>query len=163
MAELLVNEEELRSLFVENLGVIDQTDFERAAKLAKRLRVPLMHTLVEQGRIPQVFLLDQLAHSWNVSFVDLKIGQVKSDAINLLRETFARKQVLIPFEREGTQLHMAMMDPRELKVVNEVERLTGLRVRPFLATEAAIKRASSYIGKNCEKFSIERRRTRPLT
>ncbi len=141
MAELLINEEELRSLFVENLGVIDQTDFERAAKLAKRLRVPLMHTLVEQGRIPQVFLLDQLARSWNVSFVDLKIGQVKSDAINLLQETFARKQVLIPFEREGTQLHVAMMDPRELKVVNEVERLTGLRVRPFLATEAAIKRA----------------------
>ena len=71
MAELQVTEEELRSLFVENLGVIDQTDFDKSTKLAKRLRVPLMHTLVEQGRIPQAFLLDQLARSWNVSFVDL--------------------------------------------------------------------------------------------
>jgi type IV pilus assembly protein PilB len=162
MAEFQVTEEELRSLFVENLGVIDQTDFDKSTKLAKRLRVPLMHTLVEQGRIPQAFLLDQLARSWNVSFVDLKIGMVKSDAINLLQETFARKQVLIPFEREGTQLHVAMMDPRELKVVTEVERLTGLRVRPFLATEAAIRRAQLLYRKELREI-LERATTEKTT
>jgi type IV pilus assembly protein PilB len=162
MAEFQVTEEELRSLFVENLGVIDQTDFDKSTKLAKRLRVPLMHTLVEQGRIPQAFLLDQLARSWNVSFVDLKIGMVKSDAINLLQETFARKQVLIPFDREGTQLHVAMVDPRELKVVTEVERLTGLRVRPFLATEAAIRRAQLLYRKELREI-LERATTEKTT
>ncbi|MDF0667615.1 MAG: GspE/PulE family protein [Nitrospira sp.] len=162
MAEFQVTEDELRSLFVENLGVIDQTDFDRSTKLAKRLRVPLMHTLVEQGRIPQAFLLDQLARSWNVSFVDLKLGMVKSEAINLLQETFARKQVLIPFERQGTQLHVAMMDPRELKVVNEVERLTGLRVRPFLATEAAIRRAQLLYRKELREI-LERATTERTT
>jgi hypothetical protein len=30
MAELQISEEELRAVFVENLGVIDQTDFDRA-------------------------------------------------------------------------------------------------------------------------------------
>jgi type IV pilus assembly protein PilB len=141
MAELQINEEELRALFVENLGVIDQSDFDRAAKLARRLRTPLTHTLIEQGRIPQGFLLDQLARSWNVGFVDLKIGQVKSDAIGLLQETFARKHILIPFESAGNQLKVAMADPRERHVIAEMERLTGLTVNPFLATDAAIKRA----------------------
>jgi hypothetical protein len=113
MPELKVSNEELQSLLVEQLGVIDQTDFDRASTLAQRLRTPLIHTLVEQGRIPQAFLLEQLARSWNVGFVNLTIGHVKGDIICTLQETFARKHVLIPFNRDGDQLHVAMADPRE--------------------------------------------------
>jgi type IV pilus assembly protein PilB len=141
MPELKVSNEELRSLLVEQLGVIDQIDFDRASTLAQRLRTPLIHTLVEQGRIPQAFLLEQLARSWNVGFVNLTIGHVKGDIICTLQETFARKHVLIPFNRDGDQLHVAMADPRERNVVNEMARITGLRVSPFLATEASIRRA----------------------
>ena len=50
MPELKVSNEELQSLLVEQLGVIDQADFDRASRLAQRLRTPLIHTLVEQGR-----------------------------------------------------------------------------------------------------------------
>jgi type IV pilus assembly protein PilB len=140
MPELKVSNEELQSLLVEQLGVIDQADFDRASTLAQRLRTPLIHTLVEQGRIPQAFLLDQLARSWNVSFVDLTIGHVKGDVICTIQETFSRKHILVPFDLDGDQLHVAMTDPRERTVVSEIERITGLRVSPFLATEASIRR-----------------------
>jgi len=141
MPELKVSDQELQSLLVEQLGVINQADFDRASKLAQRLRTPLIHTLVEQGRIPQAFLLEQLARSWNVGFVNLTIGHVKGDIICTLQETFSRKHILIPFDRDGDQLHVAMADPRERNVVSEIERVTGLRVSPFLATEASIRRA----------------------
>lgn len=141
MSELKVSDEELQSLLVEQLGVIEQTDFDRASTLAQRLRTPLIHTLVEQGRIPQAFLLDQLARSWNVGFVDLTIGHVKGDIVCTIQETFSRKHILMPFDRDGDQLHVAMADPRERNVVSEIERVTGLRVSPFLATEASIRRA----------------------
>ncbi len=42
MPELKVSNEELRSLLVEQLGVIDQIDFDRASTLAQRLRTPLI-------------------------------------------------------------------------------------------------------------------------
>ena len=141
MPELKVSNEELQSLFVEQLGVIDQADFNRASALAQRLRTPLIHTLIEQGRIPHIFLLDQLARSWNVRFVDLTIGHVKGDVVGTIQETFSRKHILVPFDRDGDQLHVAMADPRERKVVSEMERITGLRIIPFLATEASIRRA----------------------
>jgi type IV pilus assembly protein PilB len=66
---------------------------------------------------------------------------LKGDIISTLQESFARKHLLIPFNREGDQLHVAMPDPRERNVVSEIERITGLRVSPFLATEASIRRA----------------------
>jgi type IV pilus assembly protein PilB len=141
MPELKVSNEELQALLVEELGVIDQADFSRASALAQRLRTPLIHTLVEQGRIPQAFLLDQLARSWNVRFIDLTVGHVKGAIIGTIQEAFSRKHILVPFDRDGDQLHVAMADPRERKVVSEIERITGLRVSPFLATEASIRRA----------------------
>lgn len=141
MSELKVSNEELQALLVQQLGVIDQADFNRASTLAQRLRTPLIHTLTEQGRIPQAFLLEQLARSWQVGFVDLTIGHMKGDILGTLQETFARKHLLVPFDREGDQLHVAMADPRERNVVSEMERITGLHVHPFLATEASIRRA----------------------
>lgn len=121
--------------------MIDQADFNRASALAQRLRTPLIHTLVEQGRIPQAFLLDQLARSWNVRFIDLTVGHVKGAIIGTIQEAFSPKHILLPFDRDGDQLHVAMADPHERKVVSEIERLTGLHVTPFLATEASIRRA----------------------
>lgn len=77
------------------LGVLDQADFEKARTLAERLRVPLERTLVEQGRIPHNFLLQHLAQSWNVSFTELMIGQVKPDALRALKEDFARQHLVV--------------------------------------------------------------------
>jgi type IV pilus assembly protein PilB len=162
MSELKVSNEELQSLLVEELGVIDRADFDRASTLSQRLRTPLIHTLVEQGRIPQAFLLDQLARSWKVRFVDLTIGHVKGDVISTIQETFARKHILMPFDRDGDQLHVAMADPRERNVVSEIERITGLRVSPFLATEGSIRRAQLLYKKELREI-LERATTEKTT
>jgi type IV pilus assembly protein PilB len=162
MPELKVRDEELQKLLVEQLGVIDRADFDRASTLAQRLRSPLIHTLVEQGRIPQAFLLEQLARSWNVGFVNLTIGHVKGDIIGTLQESFARKHLLIPFNREGDQLHVAMTDPRDRTVVSEIERITGLRVSPCLATEASIRRAQLLYKKELQEI-LDRSTTEKTT
>ncbi|MEE8492665.1 MAG: GspE/PulE family protein [Nitrospirales bacterium] len=141
MARLRITEEELRSLLVTELGVLDQADFEKARTLAGRLRVPLERTLVEQGRIPHNFLLQHLAQSWNVSFTELMIGQVKPDALRALKEDFARQHLVVPFDRNTTHLQVAMCDPRNRVVIGQIEHTTKLQVTPYLAAEAAIRRA----------------------
>jgi hypothetical protein len=64
MAGLEVSEEELRDLVVNQIGIIDQAEFEKARTMAKRLGMPIEQTLVERGRIPYKFLLKQLARTW---------------------------------------------------------------------------------------------------
>lgn len=151
MSELKVSNEELQSLLVEELGVIDRADFDRARTLSQRLRTPLIHTLVEQGRIPQAFLLDQLAGSWKVRFVDLTIGHVKGDVICTIQETFARKHILMPFDRDGDQLHVAMADPRERNVVSEIERITDCASAHSSRRKHRSEERNSCTRKNCER------------
>ncbi len=141
MAGLPVTEEELRSLLVTRLELLDGNEFDKARRMAARLRVPLERTLVERSRIPFGFLLKTLAESWGVGFTDLKVSEVRWEALQTLPEEYARAHLLVPFERGGKELKVAMWDPRSHAVIDEIRRKTGLRVVPYLSADTAIRRA----------------------
>ena len=129
---LRVTEDELRAVFVRDLEVIDEAEFNRARTMAARLRIPLEHAVVERGRLPLGFVLEQLAQSWGVGFIDLKPPDVEPVALTTLTEEYARRNVLMPFRRDGERLHVAMLDPRDKRAIDEISRLTRLQVVPYL-------------------------------
>lgn len=141
MRGLHVAEEELRGLLVGTLEIVDDAEFEKARKMAKRLRIPLERALVERGRIPFGFLLEQFAQAWGVDFIDIKVGDVKPEALRTLPEPYARAHTLVPFDAPDGQLHVAMWDPRDRRTIAEIEQRTDRRVVPYLTPETAIMRA----------------------
>ncbi len=141
MPGLEVSEEELRDLVVNQIGIIDKAEFEKARTMAKRLGVPIEQTLVERGRIPYKFLLKQLARTWGVGFVDLKISDVKREALEAINEGYARSHLLVPFELADKELQLAMWNPRDQQIIDEIQRMTGKTVVPYLAAENAIRHA----------------------
>lgn len=141
MMPLRATEDELRDLLVHRLEILDSTEFDKARAMAKRLRVPLEQALVERSRIPFTFLLEHLAQAWGAGFIDLKVSDVDPEVLRLLPEEYARAHTLIPFARKDSQLQVAMWNPRDRRVVDEIERLTRLAVAPYLAPESAIRRA----------------------
>src|SRR3990172_1600669 len=124
MGALRITEEELRELLVTRLEALDAAGFERARKMAARLRVPLERAVVERGRVPLNFILGHVAELWGVGFVDLRVSDVKPEALALLSEEYARQHVLLPFELEDDRLHVAMWNPRDRQAIDEIERTT---------------------------------------
>jgi type IV pilus assembly protein PilB len=141
MTGMQVTVEELKSLLVDQLEVIDEAAFDKARAMANRLRVPLEHTLAERGHIPLGFLLQQLAQAWNVGYIDLKISDVNPETLRLVPEKYARAHTLIPFALEDRRLRVAMCHPRDRRVIVEMEQLSGRQVVPYLAPDGAIQRA----------------------
>ena len=141
MAVALVTDEELRTLIVDQLELVDAAEFEKAQQMAVRLKIPLERALAERGRIPIAFLLAQLAQAWNVGFIDLKVGDVQLDSLQIVREDYARSHGLVPFERQGQTLKVAMANPRDSLIVREMAQMTKHKVVPYLAPEGAIRRA----------------------
>ena len=141
MAGLRVTEDELRHLLVERLEVMDRAEFDRARTMASRLRVPIERVIVERGRLPFGFLLNQLADAWGIAFVDLKVSDVQPEALHLLPEEYARRHVLVPFAVTDDRLRVAMWDPRDRVVIDDIEQATKRRVDPVLAPDTAIARA----------------------
>ena len=141
MAAPLVTVEELRALLVEQMELVDAAEFEKAQQMATRLKIPLERALAERGRIPIAFLLAQLAQAWEVGFIDLKVADVQLDALPAVREEYARNHGVVPFERQGRTLKVAMVNPRDRLIVREIAQMTKLEVVAYLAPEGAIRRA----------------------
>ena len=108
-----VGEDELRDLLVTRLEVLDEAEFGRARTTAARLRIPLERALADRSRVPFDFLLEQLAQLWGVGFIDLKVGDVQPESLQMIPEEFARTHLVVPFEWKNQELKVAMGNPRD--------------------------------------------------
>src|SRR3989454_5781151 len=140
MRPLRISEDEFRALLVGQLEIMDDAEFDRARKMASRLRIPLERAVVERSRVPLGFILGHIAEAWSVGFVDLKVSDVKLEALQTVAEEYARNNLLLPFDLKGNELHVAMADPRDRRIIDEITRTTRRRIVPFLAPESAIQR-----------------------
>jgi len=141
VSELRVTERELRDLLVTQLEVLEPPAFDAAVAASKRLRIPLERAVLERARVPLSFLLEHLARSWNVGFIDLKINDVRPQAMQKLREEYARQRQVVAFDSGPQGLSVAMANPRDQETVAGLRQLTGLTIVPHLAPLEAIRRA----------------------
>jgi hypothetical protein len=59
----------------------------------------------------------------------------------LIPIAFARRNSVVAFARQGRSIDVAMANPNDLLLVDEISRVTGLVPRPHVATEATITAA----------------------
>ena len=140
MTGLRVGEGEFRALLVNQLEILNEAEFDSASATAKRLRTSLDKVLINRG-IPQAFLLEQLAQSWGISYLDLKVNDVKPQALQLIDEQFARSNGLVPFDVQDGQLKVAMCDPRNHEILGKLKGKSKLKIIPYFAPETSILRA----------------------
>lgn len=98
--------------------------------------------LVRLGYISESTLLDALCQQYGcppAKAIDL--ATAPSAVRGLLAPAFCKRHVVMPFNRGGRQLDVAMLNPGDLVVIDEMARATGLLVRPHIATEAALAAA----------------------
>lgn len=73
-----------------------------------------------------------------VPFVKLEGKAIASDILNLIPEPVARRYKLIPFDKNGNTLMVAMADPLDLQVTQFIEQKSGMRITRFLASTGDI-------------------------
>ena len=82
-----------------------------------------------------------LSRQLGVPFIELGRFDVDPAAIALLPAATARKYETVPLSRTGTALVVAMSDPANVFAVDDIEFMTGCRLEPVVATQAAIAAA----------------------
>src|SRR3989344_5674099 len=79
----------------------------------------------------------------NVPFIKLEGKAISAEVLNLIPEPVARRYILIPFDKEGEQLLVAMSDPLDIQVIQFIEKKSGLRIKPYLSLPQDILKAVS--------------------
>ena len=114
-------------------SLINEAQLRRALELQPRSSRPLGAVLVELGALDEDRLTAVLGEHLEIPVADLKRETVDPEAARLVPEDFARRHVLLPIRRENGHLNIAMADPLNLPLINDLRLMTGLGVKPFLA------------------------------
>lgn len=101
---------------------------------------PAYQLLRDKGLVSEDDLLTALGEEFGLSVVDLTNHKVESDALQAMPSRIVHKRNLMPIERQNGTLVVATSDPGDLVAFDEVQMLTGLKIRPVLASSREIAR-----------------------
>jgi hypothetical protein len=122
-------------------GAIDQAQLKSALADQRRWGRPLGRTLVEMRLIREDDLVRVLARQLGLQPVDLDKVEIPESVISLVPAHLAKSQNVIPFAAPMKFIDIAMLDPTNLGVVDEIRIRTQLNPRTFLAGPKMIERA----------------------
>lgn len=97
--------------------------------------------LIQHNLVPVDKITEAKAQLLNVPFIKLEGKAISSDILNLIPEPAARRYTIIPFEKQGDELYVAMADPLDIQISQFIEKRSGKRVKPFLAIPEDILKA----------------------
>ncbi|MBP9751290.1 MAG: type II/IV secretion system protein [Candidatus Moranbacteria bacterium] len=132
--------EDLRQMFAGQGRIMTAEEFAAAEKKAADAGVPLEKVIAEEHLVSRQYFLDLLSEHFGIPAIDLKMSAIDKSTLALLPEKFVAEHLSLPFAIEEGQLCVGFADPRNAGTVTEIERMTNMPVKSFVALENAIRR-----------------------
>jgi hypothetical protein len=130
----------LGEMLVEAGAITDQS-LRMALSEQRRWGGTLGKTLIELKLITEPELVNVLSRQLGLQAVDLDTLEIHPTVLELVPGEFAEQNSVIPFAQPMKFLDVAMADPTNLGIIDELRIRTQLNVRPYLSGPKAIERA----------------------
>ncbi len=95
--------------------------------------------LVQMGVLPEVEITKVLARQHRMPAVDLSRFEVDQKILKLIPSDVARKHCVLPLKREGRTLTVAMADPTDHGLLQDLKFITRFDLFPVLAGEFTLR------------------------
>ncbi len=122
-------------------GLITEEQLQRAQSEQERKGRSLGRVLIELGLVKETDLVAALARQVGLEFVDLSDHSIDPSAASLISDQVARRYRALPIAFEDSRLVVAMSDPSNVFALDDIRTITGLEVKPVVATAADIDSA----------------------
>ncbi len=134
----------LGEILVES-GWVKETDIIEALVEAKQTGQYLGAVLIRREKLTKEQLGKALAKQFNIQYVSLANLEADQVLIKLLPEEFMRENQVFPIAKEGGRLVVAMVDPRNRRIYDEITFITGMRPQVVVTTSIEFQEAFSKI------------------
>jgi type IV pilus assembly protein PilB len=128
---------QLGDILLEN-GLVSGPQLETAYEEHQRSGGSLGRVLVEQGVLSEGQLVAALATQIGLRFVDLTEFAVDGSAVSRVPEAVCRRYTALPVGYDDGKLLVAMADPANVFAIDDIRSITGLDVKPAVATRADV-------------------------
>lgn len=130
LGELLVKE-----------NLISASQLMKAQEAVRKEGGRLSTSLTKLGFIKESELTGFLSKQYGVPSIDLTSFEIDPEIIRLIPEDVAEKHMVIPVNKVGSSLIIAMSDPSNIFAIDDIKFLTGYNIEVVVASEIALKEA----------------------
>ncbi|MGA2774642.1 MAG: hypothetical protein ABSE81_01045 [Candidatus Omnitrophota bacterium] len=122
-------------------GLITPEKLEKALGYQRDRGGLIGEILVELGFVKEEDIAQALTTQYGFPFLPLGNYDINIEILNIIPGRVARQYLLIPVDKIGNNLTIAMSNPLNVQAVEDVELLSACSVQVFVSTSSDIKKA----------------------
>ncbi|NWF75309.1 MAG: hypothetical protein HXY53_01820 [Nitrospirae bacterium] len=117
-------------------ALITRQQLELALKRQTQFGGRIGTNLIESGFIEEEDLSKFLSTYFKVPSVKAdQVNAIPEEVINTVSKEIIEKYRILPFRKERNRLHIAMLNPKDIKEIDELRFITGYDIIPYAITE----------------------------
>lgn len=120
---------------LKEIAGITEEDIERALQVQKGTHEPISHIFIKMGVITERDRARALSIQWGVPYVDLNPERLNPDIVALVPRHLVQKCKILPLEKRGNRLRVAMANPLDIFAIDQIRLVTGLEIDPVMTIE----------------------------
>jgi type IV pilus assembly protein PilB len=122
-------------------NLIDEASLAKAREIQKKDGGSLGQALIKNGAIDEASYVSFMGKVYNLPVIDMDKADIDISCIDLIPADVATKFQVLPINRAGRVLTVAMANPSNIFAIDDIKFITGLDVQPAVAGEMAIRKA----------------------
>ena len=122
-------------------GVVGPGQLQEAETVSTSRKLKLQDAIVQLGYATEEQVMRVLAKIHDYEFVDLNNVPIPPAIVELVPESVARENVVIPFSEEDNKLKVIVSDPDAFETFDKLQFILNRKVEIALSTKAAILEA----------------------
>ncbi len=135
-----INLKQLGELLVD-LNLITRDQLNHALETQKDKGGLIGQVLVDLGYVSEEAIAQAITAQYGFPYLPLDNYEIDSEIVKIVPKNVAIQYCLIPLDKIGSNLTIAMANPLNSQAVEDIVLLSGLYVQLFVSTAADIKKA----------------------
>ncbi|MGG1614445.1 GspE/PulE family protein [Paenibacillus phoenicis] len=121
-------------------GIITEQQLQAALEEQQRTRKKLGDVLLAQGVLTEHQLIEVLEFQLGIPHVTLSRFQIDAKLSQVIPEQMARRYQVLPIRVDGRKLMVAMADPLDLFIIDDLRMSTGFTIEPAIISRGELQR-----------------------
>lgn len=122
-------------------GMINRSQLEEALNVQKEQNILFGEALISLHHATEEDIVQALTSQYGFPYLPLANYEIAPDVLSSVPLNLCKKYCLVPIDRIGRSLTLAMANPLNLEALEDVELVTNCMVQAFVSTATDIKAA----------------------
>lgn len=122
-------------------GIITRSELSEAHTLQDEQDISLLDALLDLGLIDDYTIADLISKQRGLEVVELGDYRIDGSALQTVSEEVARRYMVLPIDFDSDCLVVAMVDPSNVEIQDDLRIMTGHEIKPMVAARSDLEAA----------------------